>query len=166
MTHRLLRVIAGPMSGPCVSKDARVPLQYVEITSGQRAPGAEGRAGVLARHPGVGQLAPGQHPRAQVVHHVDAFVAVHQQHRVTPAAVEPAGGEGEGAAREGVAAHQLAQLADGEVLAVAFAPARSEEHTSELPSLMRISSAVFCLKTQTPSYHIDNLRITICTRPL
>src|SRR3546814_7886268 len=26
---------------------------------------------------------------------------------------------------------------------------RSEEHTSELQSLMRISSAVFCLKTQT-----------------
>src|SRR3546814_2914896 len=96
-------------------------------------------------------------------------------------------------------AHQLAQLADGEVLAVAFAPAdlpailsgvvavaqrgvhllvdldelgsardrqpdgledrgggveirelaqqpRSEEHTSELQSLMRISYAVFCLK--------------------
>src|SRR3546814_8348129 len=27
-----------------------------------------------------------------------------------------------------------------------FAPARSEEHTSELQSLMRISYAVFCLK--------------------
>src|SRR3546814_3943026 len=95
--------MAGLLARPCVSKDARVPLQYFEITSGQRAPEAEGRAGVLARHPGVGQLAPGQHPRAQVVHHVDAFVAVHQQHR-------------------------------------------SEEHTSELQSLMRISYAVFCLK--------------------
>src|SRR3546814_4705015 len=33
----------------------------------------------------------------------------------------------------------------------AFTPLllRSEEHTSELQSLMRISSAVFCLKTQT-----------------
>src|SRR3546814_2539286 len=29
---------------------------------------------------------------------------------------------------------------------VAVAPARSEEHTSELQSLMRISYAVFCLK--------------------
>src|SRR3546814_3707436 len=29
---------------------------------------------------------------------------------------------------------------------------RSEEHTSELQSLMRISYAVFCLKTQTPLY--------------
>src|SRR3546814_10850418 len=28
---------------------------------------------------------------------------------------------------------------------------RSEEHTSELQSLMRISSAVFCLKTKKPS---------------
>src|SRR3546814_4199075 len=28
---------------------------------------------------------------------------------------------------------------------------RSEEHTSELQSLMRISYAVFCLKTKTPS---------------
>src|SRR3546814_5874367 len=29
-------------------------------------------------------------------------------------------------------------------------PARSEEHTSELQSLMRISYAVFCLKKKTP----------------
>src|SRR3546814_12173791 len=32
-------------------------------------------------------------------------------------------------------------------------PARSEEHTSELQSLMRISYAVFCLKKKTPSYN-------------
>src|SRR3546814_8983984 len=34
-------------------------------------------------------------------------------------------------------------------------PHRSEEHTSELQSLMRISYAVFCLNTQTqqPSFH-------------
>src|SRR3546814_2066982 len=31
----------------------------------------------------------------------------------------------------------------------AIARKRSEEHTSELPSLMRISNAVFCLKTKT-----------------
>src|SRR3546814_8219578 len=31
---------------------------------------------------------------------------------------------------------------------------RSEEHTSELQSLMRISSAVFCLKKKTNSKHI------------
>src|SRR3546814_3383800 len=31
--------------------------------------------------------------------------------------------------------------------------ARSEEHTSELQSLMRISYAVFCLKKKTNEYH-------------
>src|SRR3546814_8223504 len=37
---------------------------------------------------------------------------------------------------------------------------RSEEHTSELQSLMRISYAVFCLKkTQTYSYYLS----TLCT---
>src|SRR3546814_5040109 len=34
----------------------------------------------------------------------------------------------------------------------ASAPARSEEHTSELQSLMRISYAVFCLKKKPPDY--------------
>src|SRR3546814_520205 len=33
-------------------------------------------------------------------------------------------------------------------------PRRSEEHTSELQSLMRISYAVFCLKKKKPSNHI------------
>src|SRR3546814_8618868 len=51
--------------------------------------------------------------------------------------------------------------------AVAFAyrlgrlPARSEEHTSELQSLMRISYAVFCLKkkkTKAKSTNINNVR--------
>src|SRR3546814_1276070 len=36
------------------------------------------------------------------------------------------------------------------------ATARSEEHTSELQSLMRISYAVFCLKTKTTTKHTDN----------
>src|SRR3546814_3001944 len=34
---------------------------------------------------------------------------------------------------------------------------RSEEHTSELQSLMRISYAVFCLKKKTNSTHISNI---------
>src|SRR3546814_10479890 len=34
---------------------------------------------------------------------------------------------------------------------------RSEEHTSELKSLMRISYAVFCLKKQTCNKHINLL---------
>src|SRR3546814_7088166 len=47
----------------------------------------------------------------------------------------------------------------GFVSAVRFALcARSEEHTSELQSLMRISYAVFCLKKKTKtSYHIDTM---------
>src|SRR3546814_8593949 len=34
---------------------------------------------------------------------------------------------------------------------------RSEEHTSELQSLMRNSHAVFCLKKKTHTYHITSL---------
>src|SRR3546814_4461079 len=37
--------------------------------------------------------------------------------------------------------------------AIGDAPARSEEHTSELQSLMRISYAVFCLKKKTKKTH-------------
>src|SRR3546814_4712959 len=39
---------------------------------------------------------------------------------------------------------------DPAILADVVAAKRSEEHTSELQSLMRISYAVFCLKKQTP----------------
>src|SRR3546814_9980868 len=35
---------------------------------------------------------------------------------------------------------------------------RSEEHTSELQSLMRISYAVFCLKTKKNNTHIKQIR--------
>src|SRR3546814_7277918 len=38
-------------------------------------------------------------------------------------------------------------------------PRRSEEHTSELQSLMRISYAVFCLKTKTTKYTHTNHNI-------
>src|SRR3546814_5228140 len=37
-------------------------------------------------------------------------------------------------------------------------PARSEEHTSELQSLMRISYAVFCLKKKNKKYTIIHYR--------
>src|SRR3546814_7585902 len=39
-----------------------------------------------------------------------------------------------------------------------FAGARSEEHTSELQSLMRISYAVFCLKKKTHKYKQRRLK--------
>src|SRR3546814_5066109 len=48
------------------------------------------------------------------------------------------------------AARRLGKLAAREV--------RSEEHTSELPSLMRISYAVFCLKKNTPNLHNNTTR--------
>src|SRR3546814_946010 len=38
-----------------------------------------------------------------------------------------------------------------------FIDSRSEEHTSELQSLMRISYAVFCLKKKKTSLHIPDL---------
>src|SRR3546814_8273417 len=37
---------------------------------------------------------------------------------------------------------------------------RSEEHTSELPSLMRISYAVFCLKTKTENKNTTHRTLT------
>src|SRR3546814_6226589 len=41
-----------------------------------------------------------------------------------------------------------------------LAPARSEEHTSELQSLMRISYAVFCLQKKTSDLHHNNFTHT------
>src|SRR3546814_9005718 len=43
-------------------------------------------------------------------------------------------------------ARTLSSAAKAKGYAMLDAPVRSEEHTSELQSLMRISSAVFCLK--------------------
>src|SRR3546814_2046976 len=45
-------------------------------------------------------------------------------------------------------------------------PQRSEEHTSELQSLMRISYAVFCLKKKTNIYTLHRHVITIHKRTL
>src|SRR3546814_7165801 len=47
---------------------------------------------------------------------------------------------------------RLKQHLDNFAEDVAFADGRSEEHTSELQSLMRISYAVFCLKTQNSTF--------------
>src|SRR3546814_10366894 len=43
---------------------------------------------------------------------------------------------------------------------------RSEEHTSELQSLMRISYAVFCLKTQKHVYNTSNTQHSDIQLPL
>src|SRR3546814_8785224 len=42
--------------------------------------------------------------------------------------------------------------------AIARGPSRSEEHTSELQSLMRTSYAVFCLKKQTTQHNHSQLQ--------
>src|SRR3546814_7903965 len=52
--------------------------------------------------------------------------------------------------------HQAVRVEFPVLVAVAAEPGamlRSEEHTSELQSLMRISYAVFCLKKQNTQYH-------------
>src|SRR3546814_2874488 len=41
---------------------------------------------------------------------------------------------------------------------------RSEEHTSELPSLMRISYAVFCLKKQNTNQIMHTCRVIVYTQ--
>src|SRR3546814_2313003 len=43
---------------------------------------------------------------------------------------------------------------------------RSEEHTSELQSIMRISYAVFCLKKKTRKNRTNRLTVITNTRPL
>src|SRR3546814_5337755 len=49
--------------------------------------------------------------------------------------------------------HHRDRVAELRLHAGAHRPVRSEEHTSELQSLMRISSAVFCLKQKILPYH-------------
>src|SRR3546814_10908754 len=71
----------------------------------------------------------------------------------------------------GIAAAEGHELADGGKVLLrqcaymrekgVIAVDRSEEHTSELQSLMRISYAVFCLKKKTNSYPHSYLLFTI-----
>src|SRR3546814_9319349 len=59
---------------------------------------------------------------------------------------------------EGEPHYTLSQVALNDLIMVfAFAPLRSEEHTSELQSLMRISYAVFCLKKKNNLLHIISI---------
>src|SRR3546814_4008450 len=60
--------------------------------------------------------------------------------------------EGRAAGRFAISQGELPQPAE-----TSREPCRSEEHTSELPSLMRISYAVLCLKKNT---HISNIHIS------
>src|SRR3546814_5570310 len=68
--------------------------------------------------------------------------------------------------RSGVETYVRATHRVNPMIADASAPRRSEEHTSELQSLMRISSAVFCLKKKqkTTQYHTHSHSITLITQ--
>src|SRR3546814_3264238 len=74
--------------------------------------------------------------------------------------VRPPAGPGLGLYRQGRELGILGRRRRGTHLRHAEEPggasrraARSEEHTSELQSLMRISYAVFCLKNKNPKYN-------------
>src|SRR3546814_4511438 len=58
--------------------------------------------------------------------------------------------------------HDAAKPSDAQIAHIAYTAGRSEEHTSELQSLMRISYAVFCLKKKTNKHTttIDNQHIS------
>src|SRR3546814_4727611 len=71
----------------------------------------------------------------------------HQRRRGDDADACAKGGERQDVRTGDAAVEHIAADGDGQSLDPAFAAAdRSEEHTSELQSLMRISYAVFCLK--------------------
>src|SRR3546814_9147634 len=73
-----------------------------------------------------------------------------RQQQPEPVCCRSDNGDGAGVSRCGIGAHR-----------------RSEEHTSELQSLMRISYAVFCLKQKntptTTAQHADAYKHTDCT---
>src|SRR3546814_9684444 len=59
--------------------------------------------------------------------------------------------------------HRVAHYVSGGLIVALPGPDRSEEHTSELQSLMRISYAVFCLNKKN-SYHITSTDSAILYR--
>src|SRR3546814_5388749 len=83
------------------------------------------------------------------------YVPADQQARVT-AAMEAAGAQATPERPLAWIALEANRTVHHHELAVRYWPgggARSEEHTSELQSLMRISYAVFCLKKKTKKKH-------------
>src|SRR3546814_1490015 len=83
----------------------------------------------------------------------DAIVEAESDHRAQTAAAALENAYARGENDEFVLPTVIdgaAPMADGD--AVVFMNFRSEEHTSELQSLMRISYAVFCLKKKNKEY--------------
>src|SRR3546814_2646461 len=83
----------------------------------------------------------------------------------SPEAVQPDGQTGEGVQAQAIEpgdAPKPARNPRRRKAPVADAPDRSEEHTSELQSLMRISYAVFCLKKKkNTNIHLTPLTYTL-----
>src|SRR3546814_4133262 len=67
-------------------------------------------------------------------------------------------GAGNGMMGEELARYGVSRLVGADISAAAEAALRSEEHTSELQSLMRTSYAVFCLKKKITQRHISDTR--------
>src|SRR3546814_7660246 len=97
----------------------------------------------------------GQHPdiAARRGHHADAeFAPAHAGEGDQVAARRPFGGRGAATAK---ADPLLVRSVD-----IHHIDLRSEEHTSELQSLMRISYAVFCLKKKKTTHKIHQCEVT------
>src|SRR3546814_5803426 len=87
--------------------------------------------------------------------HIDYHHTTEDSGIVIGQAVAEALGERKGIWRYGQALIPM----DETLTRVALDASRSEEHTSELQSLMRISYAVFCLKNKKKKYRINKLSL-------
>src|SRR3546814_2268116 len=85
----------------------------------------------------LAELHPAIHPDA--VHHLDHAIGARLDHHARPFGVRRTVGKPGGEPSPIIGRHAIGEIH-------ALCPGRSEEHTSELQSLMRISYAVFCLK--------------------
>src|SRR3546814_8660933 len=107
-------------------------------------------------HERLAALARQLDPLEIVLHRVAARQSVHPQLVI--------GEQAQGAAGHGH--HHVSHRHVGTVAGeVALDPVRSEEHTSELQSLMRISYAVFCLKKKTKAQTYKTHYRTIIIHP-
>src|SRR3546814_9142481 len=107
-------------------------------------------------------------PRAQArrkgpaAHHIAAPVDPVEHRRIAREPDPPLsfrGGVGGGVPRPDPAPHRSSPGSPS------FTASRSEEHTSELQSLMRISYAVFCLKKKKPTKHTTHYTTNTHTEP-
>src|SRR3546814_8333010 len=97
----------------------------------------------------------------------DALFAQKPKPRIRPTKVEFVGMPGADLfPKDRIANCFDAQLDDPVNVAGALVMSRSEEHTSELQSLMRISYAVFCLKKKRMQINHANTAYHIKTKPL